>query len=295
MTINYPRLYNRFYTQPLLIEASYGQAIHASFWPRLTSDARITLSAEDIKAAAPAVSKLGMRNTSLWPDKADGTMYNLAAPGIAVVPVYGVIGKNMDAFDMMCGGCPVDAVGTALDQAIAAKGIKTIIMDFGSPGGEVTGIAEQGNRIAAAVANAGKPIYAFVDSQCCSAAYWLASQCTEIVATPSATLGSIGVYVAWFDPSVAMQLAGYKLEMFAAGDHKGMGMPGRPLSAAERDMLQARVDNVYQKFTAAVTSGRPDVKKSTMQGQTFTGEQSLTNGLADLLVNDWSEFISALG
>lgn len=294
MIINYPRLYSRFYTQPLLLEENQAHAIHVALWPRMTQSASITMTVDEVKAVAPAVNRLGLRQTALWPDKTDGTMYNLAKPGVAVVPVYGVLGKNMDTFDMMCGGCPVDAVGKALDQAAAAKDIKQIVMDFGSPGGEVTGIAEQGNRIASLVAEAKKPVYAFVDSQCCSAAYWLASQCSEIVATPSATLGSIGVYVAWLDPSVAMQLAGYQLQMFAAGDHKGMGMPGRALSAKEREMIQARVDDVYRKFTTAVTSTRVDVTKSVMQGQTFTGEQAIGNGLADVLVNDWEEFVGLL-
>lgn len=290
MILNYPRLYNRFYASPLLIEESAALAIHTSLWPRMSSNAQISVSSEDIKAARATKMKTGMRGGMLWPD-ADGDMFTIAKPGVAVVPVNGVLGKNLDALDMMCGGVPVDAVRQAFGQAMANKDIKTIVLDFASPGGEVTGIEELGSTIREAAASSKKTIYAFTDSQCCSAAYWLASQCDEIVTTPSAILGSIGVYVAWFDPSVAMQLAGYQLQMFAAGEHKGMGMPGRALSQKERDLLQGRVDAVYQKFTTAVTSVRPGVAKGNMQGQTFTGEKSMSNGLADVLVNDWDEFI----
>lgn len=289
MILNYPRLYNRFYASPLLIEETAALAIHTSLWPRMSSNAQISVSSDDIKVARATKMKTGMRGGMLWPD-ADGDMFTVAKPGVAVVPVNGVLGKNMDTLDMMCGGVPVDAVRQALAQAMANKDIKTIVLDFGSPGGEVTGIEEMGSTIRAATGSK-KTIYAFTDSQCCSAAYWLASQCDEIVTTPSATLGSIGVYVAWFDPSVAMQLAGYQLQMFAAGEHKGMGMPGRALSQKERDLIQARVDDVYLKFTGAVTSVRKSVTKGTMQGQMFTGQKSMSNGLADVLVNDWDEFI----
>ena len=59
----------------------------------------------------------------------------------------------------------------------------------------------------------------------CSAAYWIGSQATELYATGSAYVGSIGTYLAWLDPSIQMQMNGLQLQLFSAGKFKGIGLP----------------------------------------------------------------------
>lgn len=290
--MNLPRLYRRAYCEPLCIARADFDAIHAVLWPRMTGNGKMEFPMEE-QAAHPARTPRGQRTTSLRPDES-GHMYSMLSDGVARVPIFGTLGKNLDALDMACGGCDVDNARAAIDQALARKDVKTLVLDIASPGGEVTGISELGNTIRAATKVRGKTIYAFSDSQMCSAAYWLGSQADEIICTPSATLGSIGVYLAWLDEGIAMQLQGYRLELFKAGDHKGMGLPGRALSQDDRNLLQTRVDDIYRGFTAAVTAARPKVQRSTMQGQTFAGDRAVATHLADGLVNDWTEFLSLL-
>ncbi len=213
-------------------------------------------------------------------------------PSTAVIQVYGILGQHLSIMDMDCGGCDVSVIAEALDEAMDDPKVSEIVLDFDSPGGVVSGIPELAEKIRANSAQ--KPIYAFVGSQCCSAAYWLASQCTAIFCTKSADLGSIGVYVALCDDSEWWKKEGYKLELIKAGEFKAAGISGQPLSDKERALIQADVDAIYQMFTADVTAGRSGVENSTMQGQTFMGAAAISAHLADEMVIDLETLLASL-
>lgn len=215
------------------------------------------------------------------------------APGVAVLEIYGIIGKNLSLFEAICGGVDVNSVQMALEQAVADPSIRAIVLDFDSPGGVVTGVPELAKMIAAA--DDVKPVYAFTGGQCCSAAYWLASQARAVFSTISADVGSIGVYVALCDDSEWWKNEGYKLELMKAGQFKYAGGPGQPLAADARELIQAGVDEVYRMFTADVQAGRGrPIDPSVMQGQTFMGAAGVTAGLTDELVDSLDDLLIEL-
>lgn len=212
--------------------------------------------------------------------------------GPALIKVHGIIGKHLSDLEMECGGCDVDAIAAAIDLALATPEITSVLLDIDSPGGVVTGVPELAERIRAA--DAIKPIYAFTSAQCCSAAYWIASAARWIYCSPSSDLGSIGVYVAIIDDSEWWQREGYKLELMKAGEYKAMGISGRPLSDAERALIQADVDAIYEMFTADILRRRPGVESSVMQGQTFLGRTAVAVGLADQIANDRASVLRSI-
>ena len=136
-----------------------------------------------------------------------------------------------------------------------------------------------------------KPVFAFTDSQMCSGAYWLASQCRSIIATPSADIGSIGVYCALVDESRALEMEGIKVNAVSAGGFKLAGAPFKPLTDDERAMFQAGVDKIYSRFTSAVTTKRA-VDIQAVQAKVLDGEEAVAAHLADGLVNDLDQFLS---
>jgi protease-4 len=160
----------------------------------------------------------------------------------------------------------------------------------------VTGIPELASLIR--TISETKPVIAFTDAQCCSAAYWLASACDSIVVTPTADVGSIGVYSALVDESAAWAQEGYKLELMKAGKHKAMGIPGLPLAPEDRALIQAEVNSIYAMFTADVVANRArngaTVAEDTMQGQTFMGGTAVAVGLADRVVGSLTDLLAAL-
>jgi|LakMenE01Jun11ns_1017448.scaffolds.fasta_scaffold9947607_3 protease-4 len=226
--------------------------------------------------------------------------YEEAAPvmaeGILVVPVHGVCARYLSAMETDCGGLDLNDTEKTLREAQADPRVQGIVLHFNSPGGTVTGIPELASLIR--TISETKPVIAFTDAQCCSAAYWLASACDSIVVTPTADVGSIGVYSALVDESAAWAQEGYKLELMKAGKHKAMGIPGLPLAPEDRALIQAEVDSIYAMFTADVVANRArngaTVAEDTMQGQTFMGGTAVAVGLADRVVGSLTDLLAAL-
>lgn len=199
----------------------------------------------------------------------------------AIIRIEGVIGRKFSNMLQSSGVVSVDVADRMLHAAIADENIDSILMVFDSPGGVGMGVPECANTIRQAKA-AGKGVVAYIDGLCCSAAYWMASQCNIILGTPSGTTASIGAYTAILDQSRAAEMAGIKVEVFKSGPHKGMGMAGTSLTDAQRAMLQANVDRLGADFKAAVRSGRERaIPEDVMQGQSIGVKEAIAVGLVD--------------
>lgn len=267
-------------------------AIRSAKWavtPQTLQAIADTLGAH-MRGAVTGRSSL-MPDSSPKPSMAAGPQQK-EKPPIAVINVFGIIGKHLSAMESECGGCDVDAVEAALMAAVDDESVQSVILNFDSPGGVVGGVPELAEKIRRA--DAIKPVFAFTDTQCCSAAYWLASACRAVFCTKSADLGSIGVYVALCDDSEWWAKQGYKLELIKAGEFKAAGISGKPLADNERAMIQADVDAVYAMFTADVLKTRPGVQNSTMQGQTFMGSAAQSVGLVNEVVGSLDELVAEL-
>ena len=129
------------------------------------------------------------------------------------------------------------------------------------------------------LASIGKPTVAFTDTEAASAAYWIGSAADRFVATPSATVGSIGVYMAIPDVSKAYESMGVKMEVIKSGSLKGAGIEGTSLSDAQRANLQEQVNAIHADFREAVRSKRRLAKDEDMEGQVFSGKVAARKGL----------------
>jgi capsid assembly protease len=205
-------------------------------------------------------------------------------PGtVAVIPVYGVISRRMNMFSEFSGGTSVEKLQQSFRQAMADPGCKAIVLDFDSPGGSVDGIPE----LAAEIfdARSSKKVVAQVDGMAASAAYWLAAQCSEIVVTPSGSVGSIGVFAEHADYSKALEAEGTKVSLISAGKYKVDGNPYEPLSDSARANIQETVNSFYSMFTKDVAKGRDvsagDVKSGFGEGRLVLASAAVKENMAD--------------
>ena len=197
---------------------------------------------------------------------------------IAVISVQGTLGMRVGMLDRVSGMTDYLDLQSAIEDAINDGQVEGIILTIDSPGGTANGAPETGTLIKETSKRI--PVLAYTDTQMASAAYWLAVQSHMIIATESARVGSIGVYLALLDESRAYENAGYKQEMFATGKYKGMGYPGLPLTQEQKDHLQASVDEIFDDFKATVLENRP-VSLEAMQGQTFRAPEAKRENLID--------------
>jgi signal peptide peptidase SppA len=313
--INFPQITKAFYLEPLALEESAMMACHMYLWPRITgkiqdsapmveaaekkgpTDVKYTGSAAHLRRrmAEPAMQSNGFFAP---PTILDANYYWTVEgkPSVAVIPINGMVMKGASPFMESCMGVVnPDRVAHALAQAVGNKEIKQIVLDIGSPGGKVTYTPELSAQIKAAAGMRGKTVYAFTDSMIASAAEWMASQANEVYMTPSAQIGSIGTYLAFLNPKVAMQMQGYSLELFSKGTHKALGLPGRDLTQADREYLQGTVNKLNEQFVSAVKAGRKKVSEEALRdAKMYDGPDAIKQGLADGLVSSWDEFVSLL-
>ena len=182
------------------------------------------------------------------------------------------------------GAVDVNDISLQVDTFAGSPDVEAIAFHVSSPGGTVTGVEELANKIAAL----DKPTMAYTDSEMCSAAYWLGSQADSVVAAPSSTVGSVGVYMAIPDFSKAAEAAGIKMVVVKSGKFKGAGIEGTSLTEDQIANLQESVDAIHADFKAAVLGKRKLVKADAMEGQTFSGKQAAAQGMVTGLADSFS-------
>lgn len=201
----------------------------------------------------------------------------------AVIPVFGVLSKRIGMMDEISGGTSVDVMMGRFRSALADTAVRTIVLQFDSPGGSVYGIQEAAEEIFAARSR--KRIVAHADPLAASAAYWLATAASELVVTPSGEVGSVGVVAMHVDYSSALDEAGIKVSYIHAGEHKVEGNPHQPLSAEAGDFIQQRVNEYYDVFVGAVAKHRGISRSAGAnkfgQGRVYGSNQALAAGMVD--------------
>lgn len=207
-----------------------------------------------------------------------------SAGSVAVIPVYGVLVPKADAFSSMSGATPVNRIQAALADAVSSADVSSIVLDIDSPGGQTDLIPELAQQVRDA--RRSKPVVAVANTLAASAAYWIGSQATEFVASPSAMVGSIGVYAAHEDLSAALEAEGVSTTVIQAGQFKTETGPWGPLSDEARAHIQASVDEFFQMFTGDVAKGRrvpvDQVRGDQFgEGRTFTAKQAQGRAMID--------------
>lgn len=185
-------------------------------------------------------------------------------------------------------------IGRSVRAAVEDPDVKAVVMDMHSPGGTVSGVPELAAELRAL--RGSKPIVAHADYLMASAAYWIASQADEIVASPSAMVGSVGVYGMHVDQSGFLEELGFKVTLVADPEEKVDGNPFEPLSETAREEMQKLVSNDLRMFRADIAAGRAikatDIADS--WARVYQPREALAMGMIDK-IRPISETLSAYG
>lgn len=238
--------------------------------------------------AANLAERFGGDMTSLGPvaslddDGDDDRPPYALVDGIATIPVRGELINRGSWMSSMSGLTSYESLSKALRTASADTRVRGILLDFDTPGGEAAGAMETADLIREISRD--KKVVAYVNSLAASAGYALAAAASEIVATPSATLGSIGVVYLHLDRSKQYAQSGVKPTLIHSGAFKVDGNSMSTLEPEARARIQARIDDVYDLFTASVGKHRPALgvagARATEAG-VYLGEKATAAGLAD--------------
>ena len=208
----------------------------------------------------------------------------MAPKGVAVLPLMGIIAPRANlVMDVSQSGTGIDKFSQMFQAAMENPEVGAILIDTNSPGGSVYGVDELSREIYEARGR--KPIVAAVNHQMASAAFYIGTAADEVWISPSAEIGSVGVYSMHADWSGAYEKAGVKVTEIVYGENKAALSQNHALSEEALAFEQSRVDDYGRAFEAAVARNRgvsADVVHSTYgQGRMYGAEQAVRLGMAD--------------
>jgi signal peptide peptidase SppA len=202
---------------------------------------------------------------------------------VGVIPIYGAIFPRANLMTEFSGGATCEGIRASFRAALDDEAIGSILLDVDSPGGYTDGIEELATEIRESRGR--KPIVAISNYVMASAAYYLASQADEVVASPSATVGWVGSFMAHHEFSKQLELEGETVTIMRDPPGKGGGNPFEPLSEQARAEYQAMVDESSAQFHSAVSKARgvpvSVIRRDFGQGGGMSASKAKTAGMVD--------------
>lgn len=183
-------------------------------------------------------------------------------------------------------------------QEMADAGVRTMVMEVTSGGGEASHVFEAANDIRAILDEYNIRSIGYADTVAASAAYALICICDEVIANPSADVGSIGCVVALMDTSKAYEKAGLKRIFITSGDSKVPFAEDGSFKQEFLDDIQESVDKLNAEFAAHVSKYTGLSVESIMgfQAKCFDADVALSNGLVNRLMTtkDFAAYVAQL-
>lgn len=165
------------------------------------------------------------------------------------------------------------------------KDVKAVVLRVNSPGGSVLASEKIKAQIDSLSRNI--PVIASYGDYAASGGYWISAGCDYIYANESTLTGSIGVFSMIPDlKNTINDKLHVNITSVNSNKHADMYDMMRPLDKQETAMMQATVEQIYDRFTQIVAEGR-DMTVSDVdeiaQGRVWTGAQALEIGLVDAI------------
>jgi signal peptide peptidase SppA len=214
-------------------------------------------------------------------ERLEGARRAVLRDTVAVLPVMGPIFPRSNLLTEYSGATSVEMLGKDFQAALDNPRVESIILNVDSPGGLISGISEFAEMVFAAQSK--KRVLAYVFGSAASGAYWIASATSEITATDTGRVGSIGVVTAFRDEREKDAKAGVKdIEIVSSqSPYKRVD----PATDAGRARIQKIVDDLAAVFVGAVAKHRGTDSKTVLkdfgQGDILVTSEALAAGMID--------------
>ncbi len=218
---------------------------------------------------------------------------------IAVLDVTGII--SSEPLDRN-GNNLVDLISDQLRLAGDDDAVKAVVLKVDSPGGEVLASDDIYHSLADFQRDYKKPVVASMGGLAASGGYYVSAPCQWIVANELTITGSIGVIMHSYNYRGLLNKVGVRPEVFKSGRFKDM-LSGEKnddeILPEEKKMVQALIDETFQKFKQVVADGRKtaheqngaegrplaDEWEDFADGRVLSGKQAYELGFVDELGN----------
>ena len=176
-----------------------------------------------------------------------------------------------------------DSTAELLRRARKDSSVKAVVLRVDSGGGSVFASRIIGNEVSA-LKEAGIPVVASMSSVAASGGYWISMAADRIFASPATITGSIGIYGMFPTFQRTMNAIGVNTDGVGTTKWSGELRSDRPMSDETKQLFQIIINSDYDDFISRVAAERGIDKEQVdriAQGQVWTGEEALSNGLID--------------
>jgi signal peptide peptidase SppA len=278
LNVRYPLVLGRFYSRHwAMLESAYVE-LENLLWSHATGAIGEEEVAANVAAKRYGVQRNEYINDFLVPD----------LQSVAVVPVYGpLIDKYASGSLQVSGVTTPQVLAKLLDQAAANPNISTIVLDFDSPGGTVTGTLSAAEAVTAAkekLEARGGEVVAVVNEMMCSAAQWIGAMASRTVISSNGMAGSIGVISKHYDYRGFLAQRGVKATILRSAPRKALGHPEEAMEGLVLEDWMHDMNYYHAQFVQAISNARGMSKEQVpATGQVFIGQEAVDAGLADSL------------
>lgn len=176
-----------------------------------------------------------------------------------------------------------ETIAKAIKKVRLDERYKAIVLRINSPGGSAMASDVIWREVV--LAKKAKPVIVSMGSVAASGGYYIAAPADVIVAEPNTITGSIGVFGLMINAQELLNnKLGINVETVKFGEYADLGSIDRPLTTAERAIIQRGVDRIYDDFITKVAEGRKLKKEqvdSIAQGRVWAAIDAKKIGLVD--------------
>lgn len=169
-----------------------------------------------------------------------------------------------------------------VDRIRENKRFSQVLLYMNSPGGVAAGAPETAaaiNRL-----NLEKPVLCVAEGYCASAGYMLASQCSELIVSPTCTVGSVGVISVLVDSTEMFKRLGLRVIPVATGPDKTVGLEGVPIDDAAVATMLELVNQLQRQFILTLKESpflnSDKIVAMASRAGVWLGEEAVKNGFA---------------
>ena len=177
-----------------------------------------------------------------------------------------------------------DELSKTIRKARLDSTIKAVVLRVNSPGGSA--LASEVIWREVYLTKKVKPVIASMGDVAASGGYYISSAADTIVASPNTITGSIGVFGLLFNGEKFLKnKLGITVDRVKTNKFSDIGSLTRPMTGAEREIIQSGIEDVYDTFLTHVAQGRHMTKKAVDkigQGRVWSGQDAKKIGLVDV-------------
>ena len=190
---------------------------------------------------------------------------------VGIIPIEGII---VDSGEL------VEQINEFADDTR----IRAVVLRIDSPGGGVAPSQEIYQAVRELKKK--KKVVASMGSVAASGGYLIAVAADRVVANPGSITGSISTVMHYANVEELLKKVGVRSSVVKSGKFKDIGSPTREMTAEEKSLIQAIVDDIYDQFVRTIAENRKLPLQRIFEladGRIFSGRQAKDLGLVDEL------------